>query len=90
MPVYQAEQYHIDMVKAIIPEREEMLSVKEIGGILAEPLRECGATLAYLFEPPTAEVVLDYLPLLPGGGAPRAPDVCPEDAPRRTQQKRER
>ena len=25
-----------------------MLSVKEIGDILAEPLRECGATLAYL------------------------------------------
>ena len=85
MPVYQAEQHHLDKVKAIIPEREEMLSVREIGDILAGPLRECGATLAYLFEPPTAEVVLDYLPLLPGGGAPRAPDVCPEDAPRRTQ-----
>ena len=25
-----------------------MLSVKEIGNILAEPLRECGATVAYL------------------------------------------
>ena len=25
-----------------------MLSVKEIGDILAEPLRECGATVAYL------------------------------------------
>ena len=25
-----------------------MLSVKEIGDILAEPLRECGATAAYL------------------------------------------
>ena len=25
-----------------------MLSVKEIGNILAEPLRECGATAAYL------------------------------------------
>ena len=37
-----------DMVTAIIPEKEEMLSVKEIGDILAEPLRECGATAAYL------------------------------------------
>ena len=36
------------MVTAIIPEKEEMLSVKEIGDILAESLRECGATLAYL------------------------------------------
>ena len=36
------------MVTAIIPEKEEMLSVKEIGDILAEPLRECGATVAYL------------------------------------------
>ena len=48
MPVYLAEQYHIDMVTAIIPEKEEMLSVKEIGDILAVPLRECGATVAYL------------------------------------------
>ena len=36
------------MVTAIIPEKEEMLSVKEIGDILAAPLRECGATVAYL------------------------------------------
>ena len=36
------------MVTAIIPKKEEMLSVKEIGDILAEPLRECGATVAYL------------------------------------------
>ena len=36
------------MVTAIIPKKEEMLSVKEIGEILAEPLRECGATVAYL------------------------------------------
>ena len=36
------------MVTAIIPEKEEMLSVKEIGDILAETLRECGATVAYL------------------------------------------
>lgn len=36
------------MVTAIIPKKEEMLSVKEIGDILAEPLRRCGATIAYL------------------------------------------
>ena len=36
------------MVTAIIPEKEEMLSVKEIGDILAEPLRRCGAISAYL------------------------------------------
>ena len=36
------------MVTAIIPKKEEMLSVKEIGDILAEPLRGCGATVAYL------------------------------------------
>ena len=29
-------------------QKEEMLSVKEIGDILAEPLRECWATAAYL------------------------------------------
>ena len=40
--------YNGDMVTAIIPEKEEMLSVKEIGDILAVPLRECGATVAYL------------------------------------------
>lgn len=40
--------YNRDMVTAIIPMKEEMLSVKEIGDILAEPLRECGATVAYL------------------------------------------
>ena len=40
--------YSEDMVTAIIPKKEEMLSVKEIGDILAEPLRECGATVAYL------------------------------------------
>ena len=40
--------YNGDMVTVIIPDKEEMLSVKEIGDILAEPLRECGATVAYL------------------------------------------
>ena len=40
--------YNGDMVTAIIPKKEEMLSVKEIGDILAEPLRRCGATAAYL------------------------------------------
>lgn len=36
------------MITAMIPEKEEMLSVKEIGDILAEPLRCCGATTTYL------------------------------------------
>ncbi len=36
------------MVTTIIPEKEEMLSVKEISDILAEPLRRYGATVAYL------------------------------------------
>ena len=40
--------YNGDMATAIIPKKEEMLSVKEIGDILAVPLRECGATAAYL------------------------------------------
>ena len=40
--------YNGDMGTAIIPEKEEMLPVKEIGDILAVPLRECGATAAYL------------------------------------------
>lgn len=30
------------MVIAIIPEKEEVLSVKEIGDILVETLRRCG------------------------------------------------
>ena len=40
--------YNEDMVTAIIPKKEETLSVKEIGDILAEPLRVCGATVSYL------------------------------------------
>ena len=40
--------YNEDVATAIIPKKEEMLSVKEMGDILGEPLRECGATAAYL------------------------------------------
>ena len=40
--------YNEDVVVAIIPEKEEMLSVKEIGDILATPLRVAYAITALL------------------------------------------